>query len=176
MLCEECKKRPATVHFTKIVGDQKTEFHLCQQCAAQRGELGFLGNIQINFPNILSSFFDLDQKLQVDGDWQEDTQARCPSCGLSYGDFRELGQLGCSDCYKTFGAQMEPILRRIHGHTRHTGKIPRKHAGKLSQERELENYKAQLKEAIAREEYEQAAKLRDKIHALEKELGGGRRG
>ena len=57
MLCEECKKRPANVHLTKIIGDQKTEMHLCQQCAAERGELGFLG-MQINFPTFFC-FFDL---------------------------------------------------------------------------------------------------------------------
>lgn len=176
MLCEECKQRPATVHLTKIVNNQKTEMHLCQECAQERGELGFMGNIQINFPNLLSGFFDLDQHFNVEEPFSEELQEHCPSCGLSYNDFRELGQLGCSTCYKTFGEQMEPILRRIHGHTRHTGKVPRKHAGKLSLERKVENLKGELKEAVLREEYEKAAQLRDEVHALEKKLGRDNRG
>lgn len=171
MLCEECKKRSANVHLTKIIGDQKTEMHLCQQCAAERGELGFLGNVQINFPNILSGFFDLDQDFQVGDSWQKDLD-RCPSCDLSYRDFRELGQLGCSHCYETFGQQMEPILRRIHGHTRHTGKVPSKHEGQLKLQRQIEELRSQLKEVISREEYEKAAEIRDKIRDLESQLGG----
>lgn len=176
MLCEECKKRPATVHLTKIVNNQKTEMHLCGQCAQERGELGFMGNIQINFPNLLSGFFDLDQHFNVEEAMQEERVGHCPSCGLSYNNFRELGQLGCSSCYKTFGELMEPILRRIHGHNRHTGKVPKKHAGKLNLEREIHNLREQLQAAVSREEYEKAAQLRDKIHALEKDLGRDHRG
>ena len=37
MLCQECKKNPATVHVTKIVNNIKTELHLCQSCAGERG-------------------------------------------------------------------------------------------------------------------------------------------
>ncbi len=174
-MCEECKKRPASVHLTKIVNNQKTEMHLCEQCAQERGELGFMGNIQINFPNLLSGFFDLDQHFNVEAPPTKEEQERC-SCGLSFNDFRELGQLGCSSCYRTFGQQIDPILRRIHGHTRHTGKVPRKHEGKLSLQRKIQSLRQELNEVVSREEYEKAAQLRDEIHGLEKELGGEQNG
>lgn len=175
MLCEECKTRPASVHLTKIVNNQKTEMHLCEECAQQRGEFGFMGNIQINFPNLLSGFFDLDKYFNVGTSLEDEIQDRC-SCGLSFNNFRELGQLGCSSCYRTFGQQIDPILRRIHGHTRHTGKIPKRHEGKLGLKRKLQDLREELKRVIEREEYEKAAKIRDQIHALEKELGGERDG
>lgn len=31
MMCQECGQRPATLHFTKIVNGDKTEFHLCER-------------------------------------------------------------------------------------------------------------------------------------------------
>jgi protein arginine kinase activator len=34
MLCQICKKKEATITFTKIVGGQKTEIHLCKDCAS----------------------------------------------------------------------------------------------------------------------------------------------
>lgn len=33
MNCEECGKRQATLHLTKIVNGEKTEYHICEQCA-----------------------------------------------------------------------------------------------------------------------------------------------
>ncbi|GAG61436.1 unnamed protein product, partial [marine sediment metagenome] len=34
MLCQICKKKEATITLTKIVGGQKTEIHLCKDCAS----------------------------------------------------------------------------------------------------------------------------------------------
>ena len=39
MICEVCRKNAATVHVTKVVNNVRTELHLCQQCARERGEL-----------------------------------------------------------------------------------------------------------------------------------------
>lgn len=39
MQCQECGKRPATLHFTKIVNGEKTEFRICESCAREKGEI-----------------------------------------------------------------------------------------------------------------------------------------
>jgi protein arginine kinase activator len=41
MNCEECKQQPATVHLTKIFNNQKTELHLCEECAKHHDDLPF---------------------------------------------------------------------------------------------------------------------------------------
>lgn len=41
MLCENCGKRPATVHYTQIINGLKTEMHLCEVCAKQKGAIEF---------------------------------------------------------------------------------------------------------------------------------------
>ena len=38
MICQECNKRPATLHFTKIINGEKEQFQLCEQCAQEKGE------------------------------------------------------------------------------------------------------------------------------------------
>ena len=35
MMCDECKQRPASVHWTSVVNGQSTSLHLCAQCAAK---------------------------------------------------------------------------------------------------------------------------------------------
>ena len=38
MICEECHEREASLHFTKIINGEKTEFHICEHCAKEKGE------------------------------------------------------------------------------------------------------------------------------------------
>lgn len=169
MLCEECKKRPATVHLTKIVNNVKTEAHLCEECARAKGEFGFMSEPAFTFQNFLSGLFDLGQSVPA-GTFPGTAVPRCPNCGLSYSDFKRLGQLGCSECYEQFHEQIQPLLRRIQAGTSHAGKVPGKSGGSLRIQREIESLREQQKAAIAREEYERAAELRDRIRELEGKL------
>ena len=61
MLCEECQKREATVHYTKVVNNQKTEYHLCEQCAREKGELDFSWGFEPGFSihNLLAGLLDM---------------------------------------------------------------------------------------------------------------------
>lgn len=166
MLCEACGKRPASVHVTKVINNVKSESHLCQECAYQQGQFSWFTEPAVTFHNILAGLFDPDTaKGGLPG---AQPHARCENCGLSFGDFRRLGHLGCDTCYSTFGGMLESLLRRVHGSTRHTGKVPSGGAhGPLSKKRRLRQLRQQLEQAIKTENYEQAAVLRDQIRALE---------
>ena len=94
----------------------------------------------------------------------------CPNCGMSYADFQQTGKIGCSVCYGTFRRQLEPLLRRIHGTSTHSGKIPRRSGGTLELKQEIKRLRGELKEKVAQEEYEEAARLRDEVRALEQKL------
>ena len=92
---------------------------------------------------------------------------------MTYDDFKKIGRLGCSDCYATFQVSLAPLLKRIHGSNQHLGKVPNavvmKEQKALSKiHEELETVKAELQKAIKKEEFEEAASLRDKIKFLEK--------
>lgn len=169
MLCEECREREATVHLTKIVNQQKTEAHLCEECARKRSDQ-FLMEPSFTFHNILAGLFEPEEVSSVSLGPKVVQRVRCENCGLSFADFRRLGHLGCSRCYDQFESQLEPVLRRIHGATRHVGKVPARVGGRLRAQRDLARLEEELREAIAKEEYERAAQLRDKIRSLRQQV------
>lgn len=159
MMCEQCGKSQATMHYTSIVNGEKTEMHLCAQCAQER-------NLS------LSQSFDIGQLLSGLMAGEKSTAQRvpaCPKCGMDLRTFQKGGVLGCMECYKAFQAQLEPLLTRIHGHVRHTGKAPVRTGGGIALRREMDRIGHEMKKAIALEDFERAAELRDKLRALEKE-------
>ena len=94
---------------------------------------------------------------------------QCPRCGLLYSAFRETGRLGCADCYSAFQFQLRPLLRRIHGDTRHRGKVPAHDGEGASRSRQVQRLYDELQRAVDREEFERAAEVRDEIKRLEGE-------
>lgn len=176
MWCERCKQRPATVHVTKVINNHKTESHLCAVCAQQSGidsgkELGFLFEPNFSFHHLLAGLLENEFGLQKGGlTAYQGTTEKCPTCGLTFSDFRKLGLLGCADCYRVFGEFLEPLLRRVHGNITHTGKVPKRTGGKVRIKKEIEALRRELQDAIRREAYEEAAKLRDEIRAKEEKL------
>ncbi len=169
MMCEECGQHPASALVVTDVNGKRNEMHLCQECMQKHTGIGFFHEFNepsFTFHNILAGLFD-PAGLMAQGQLQYKQKTRCPSCGLTFSDFRRLGQLGCSDCYKTFEAQLMPIIRRIHGSVEHTGKQASGNAVAAQNTRHLEELRQQLREAIAAEAYEKAAELRDEIKKLE---------
>lgn len=167
MLCDNCKSKPACVHVTKIINNQKIEKHLCEDCAQSTGEMSFsmVNNFSVN--DFLKGMFNHEF---INGASPK-TEIACHNCGMTYTDFSSSGKIGCSACYQVFGAKLEPLIRRIHGTCRHTGKVPKRGQGTLEVKHRLKQMKQELERHIASEEYEQAAKLRDEIRALEKQIG-----
>ncbi|NLW10364.1 MAG: hypothetical protein GX036_11000 [Firmicutes bacterium] len=172
MWCEQCKERPATVHITKVINNHKTEKHLCEVCAQTSGsDLGFLFEPSFSFQKLLTGL--LEGEMGMEEALAPSTMTRgrgCPVCGLTFSDFRRIGRLGCGDCYTEFGTGLDPLLRRIHGSTVHNGKAPKRTGGAIRVKKEIEQLRKKLKEAIQREAYEEAAKLRDEIRAKEKNM------
>jgi protein arginine kinase activator len=60
-----------------------------------------------------------------------------------------------------------PLLESIHGDARHCGKTPRQSAASKQIEGELTQLRSRLKQAVIKEDYEEAARLRDQIRQLE---------
>jgi len=188
MNCQECKQRPATVHLTKIFNGQKTEMHLCEECAKHHDDLPFNIGFSIE-PNFSIQKFlagllggagasaggasaPAETPDAVGSDAAEEPAIPCCSnCGMTYRQFRQIGRFGCSQCYLSFAGQFEPLLRRVQGNSSHTGKVPMRVRGLLGHKREIEQLRQELQAAISAEAYERAAVLRDRIHALKGRIG-----
>lgn len=156
MLCDKCKQNNATVHITRIINGVMQEEHLCTQCAAASGQI--LGATQpIGWQHLLGGF---TQPVQ---------DKRCSQCGLSYSDFSRSGKMGCPQCYREFTNQVPELLHRIHGATRHVGKVPARGREEVIVDRKIKTMKEELAQLVAAEKFEEAAKLRDEIKNLEQD-------
>jgi protein arginine kinase activator len=166
-VCQFCGD-PATVHLTDIVNKKKREMHLCENCARRQNLLPDAPSPQLNLPALLQLLMNQFAPAATGTDAEEGDPASltCPTCGLKYAQFRADGRLGCPEDYEVFYPVLVPILERVHRGLQHNGKVP--HAVRRRRERdELVDLKAQLTEAVAAEDYEEAARLRDRIRGKE---------
>lgn len=166
MLCQKCKKNEVTVFVKVAVNNKVTEMHLCNTCAFEKG-IGLNINASgIPITDIFSNVGEFVKEFLP----KEKKGLYCSSCGLKYSDFKENGKLGCSDCYRNFELQLTELLTRIHGNYLHTGKKyieKEQKISKMETRKLIEDLKKSLKNAVDREDFESAAKLRDKIKELE---------
>jgi len=163
MQCQICGKRPAVVHFTEIVNNKKSEYHVCEKCAEEKGYHVPLVKTKFSVGDLLAGM------VEQPGSAEEARVGRvqCPKCGLVYSNFKETGRLGCSECYPTFRSQLRPLLRRVHGSTKHVGKAPVRDAARVALRREVQRLHEELQKAVEREDFESAADLRDRIKKME---------
>lgn len=173
MLCEECKQGPATVHLTKVINNKKYEKNLCSHCAKEDGESEFPFEPTYSINNLLAGLLNLDPSAGTRAQKLQYNLPACENCGMSYTEFSRNGRLGCSVCYTYFGKQLEPLLRRIQGGAKHAGKVPSRIGGALMTRGKIQQLRQELLKYISREEFEQAARVRDEIKKLDESLGAG---
>ena len=159
MVCESCGKNPVTMCVKTIINGELTEYSLCAECAQKLGYGNMLTGLGRNFSSLLGGFFG-------DADPTEEETVHCKCCGSSFDDIARSGKVGCAECYHTFYDRLIPLIHRIHGNTKHRGKVP----GDVPQvlpNNQLSLMRNELREAINSENFEQAAALRDRIRELE---------
>jgi len=166
MLCQVCNSEEATIYVTKIVNGKKTQMHICKNCANQKENLDLNGPFTIH--SLLSGLLDMYGEGPSKAGF--DMGSQCQNCGMTFSKFRQVGRFGCDKCYETFGSRLTPMLKRIHGDINHGGKIPKRTGGTNKLKKEIEILKAQLNQAVIREEFEKAADIRDRIKGLEKQI------
>ena len=166
MLCQFCKKRDATIHVTNVDNNKVRAIHICAQCAEERG-LDELKKSNFAMTDFVAGLFDSAFAAAEKGASPDS----CPNCGTSYSAFQEVGRLGCSQCYEFFQKQLIPLLRSIHGNTRHLGKIPQRYGRQVSLRRKVRELQEELDGAVQLEQYERAAQLRDEIRSLTESEG-----
>lgn len=166
MKCQKCKVNDATTKIKRVVNGEYTEYILCADCAH---EMGFNNVFDSTMPDmfggLLKSIFGaaLPSRSQA---------TRCPVCSSTYGDITNTGKVGCANCYKLFYTELLPSVKRIHGNTKHSGKRPEllkaeENNTDNSTDTELDTLKADLEKAIAEQNFELCAELRDKIKERE---------
>ena len=165
MLCCICKQKEAKVHLTQIVGDKMQKVDLCEECAKHKG---------VNDPAGFS-LADLLLGLGAAQELEQSTggvEVKCPHCGFTQADFKKAGRLGCSHCYLTFSDGLEGLLKSMHKGTKHVGKIPQAYQQSRDLAEKLKALQKKLDKAVAEENFEQAAVMRDEIKTTREKLSG----
>ncbi len=160
MKCQICKKAEASIHVTNMVGDKVKKLHLCRKCAEEKG-YDYIKKSNFKMGDLLSGLVSSSHKSA-----EKKEGLVCPNCGLSFSEFERVSRLGCSECYRFFQIQLPPLLRSIHGDTRHVGKFPKRMGKRLELKRSIDRLRNELDRAVEVEDYEKAAELRDRINDL----------
>ncbi len=160
MLCNACGEREGVVKVTKMENNSVTFEHLCEKCAAGRG-------IETTVAMEKHPLSDFLSGVQQHAGSQADV-VKCAFCSTTLREFRSSGRLGCRHCYGTFEQSLRELLRKIHGNSRHAGRRYEPPAPALFEgPSTLLELRERLKRAVATEQFELAASLRDKIKGLE---------
>lgn len=165
MLCQVCSKNDATLHYTKIINGEIEELHLCEGCSKGNHEFDF--DKTFSFHKLLTEIIDGVQDSKISNK-QEDLY--CEKCNLKYSEFKQLGKLGCDQCYDSFKEKLFPLIKSVQGSDEHIGKIPSRASEGLKKQKEIEKLRDSLDQYILDENFEDAAVMRDRIRELEEEL------
>ena len=166
MLCNVCGKNEARVHLSQIEEGKTTRVDLCEFCAKERG---------IDDASLVSDLISGIQgkKTTTLSPTGGEPALRCSVCGYTQADLKKTGRLGCSHCYKAFEEKLKKILKSMHPAVSHVGKNPEKiKAKKIPRELKARSLhlQEQLKRAVKREQFEEAAVLRDELKAVREEI------
>lgn len=157
--CSDCR-RPVRVRYTEVIGFECSEMSMCGSCP--------------EFEKRLQWAYHLSSRM--DSSVAAEAGLACGNCGTTLGAVRVGMLLGCSHCYELFGSVLLEELvasRRVapgasierKGAFLHLGRGPGE-VKEMSPTLKLFALNEALSETLAREDYEQAALLRDQIRQI----------
>ncbi|MBQ7740567.1 MAG: UvrB/UvrC motif-containing protein [Eubacterium sp.] len=165
MKCTNCNKNEANTHIKRIINGKREEMHLCEDCAR---ELGVMDEFSFE-PFTMDSFFGNLLGAGVKSFNSLTGIDRCTYCGTAFNDIVNSGRVGCAHCYDKFENKLTPSIEKLHGKAKHIGKCVSytEQAEEKSEEKDdMNSLKAQLKQAVEEQRFEDAAVLRDKIRDI----------
>lgn len=185
MMCEECGQKEATASLTVLINGEEVTRALCSDCMGRMQAMSSGGGIR----NVLTALLGvLGGSVRNPGvGFTDEEMNRVCSCGLSGRGLYSGRRAGCPDCYKTFA----PMLKRLTGNVRSGSLLPFEKSAVEEAVKEVpaqEEFTAeeahesnevalgmmihklqdQMNEAVAREDYETAASIRDQLRTLSK--------
>jgi len=158
--CSFCSEL-ASYYVLDILSGDKKEWYLCVQCMTKYDKSGYL--IKFAIPLTKEAL-----AAQVSSH-QAKPETTCPNCGMTLSKFMRTKRVGCANDYDLF--KLGPVLKEYHKADQHVGKFPQNQT--LPPEvvnNRLDHLRSAMEQAIESEKYEDAAKLRDEIRALKKDV------
>lgn len=162
MLCDFCKEREAVIFLEQMSGSgQKRKINMCAECAIDRGISSDPRSIEASIGDLFKELANLSRKAQ------RESRRMCPVCGLSVGEIRKKGIVGCPECYAIFKEDIRKYIMGKGIKGVYTGSMPERLSNMRSVLNDRIVLQDKLSQAIEKEEYEKAAMYRDYLRALE---------
>jgi protein arginine kinase activator len=157
MLCQRCMKRAAQFHSYRIINNELIDIHLCSQCIENNEHREEPNSIDDKLHSLLDVLLESNTT-----NGNSKSGQRCEDCGTSLAEIEKTGLAGCPRCYDIFS---QVILK---GSEKNYVLSPalKDSGGGLTF---LDRLETRLQKAVEREDFEEAAKIRDKIQNLEEE-------
>ncbi|HOO56718.1 MAG TPA: hypothetical protein PLN69_07830 [bacterium] len=146
----------------------------CDSCAEEVGIFSALRRVE----SLLHGF-----GASIEGDIQMDSlpvpvefAEACHSCGTELVEFERKFMFGCEECSKVFGSLVANYMTILGGNPNggvgfYRGDPPNSYSEKTK----ISDLRKSIDEKIRSEEYDKAAKQRDRLNALEEELNARRK-
>lgn len=163
-LCDICHTHPATFHYRENRDGVKKEMHLCAHCAGEKG-IGIKEMFSVE-PMAPFSLFSAKSPSFAG-------ESICPVCRTSLAQIRKRGVFGCAGCFDAFASRLDmtPFVGKGYQGERLVKKEEQTEKPDEKKEETIEESLAalrdELKRAVAEENYEKAATLRDEIRKKE---------
>ena len=161
MRCDICKTKEAVIHIQQIIGKERVDLHICENCALERGIADEEDRIDLSISNLLNGLIDRS-------DMAEARDKACSRCSSSWEEIIKRERVGCEECYSAYDKEIRAYLHKMIGKTQHRGKYPQRLLTYKTILVDVVKLKEGLREAVKREDYEKAALLRDRINKLER--------
>lgn len=158
MLCQNCGNHEADFHYSSNVNGEAREIHLCSDCASKMDSFPAKDESGDYLGSMISELLGTQKRTPQPGS--------CPFCGTDAQSIRNSGKVGCAHCYDNFSAILTPYIRQIHGNGTHRGKLPNNAGESAKLAKQLDVLEHELRAAVAAEEYEKAAGIRDRLKSL----------
>lgn len=159
MICECCHQEEATIHLTQVIDGQTKKLNLCQKCAQKNG-------IDLNSPISITDVLLGLGAQPAEGGGSNEFDLSCSRCQMTRAEFKKRARLGCPECYKAFMGELNALTKAMHPGSQHIGKIPARQGNEARLTAQIAALQKDIETAIAKEQYEVAAELRDKIKVL----------
>ncbi len=178
MKCDFCYNNEATIHLIKIQGTKVERINICKECAK---DFSFLNDEDFynDLAEILYKFFHKgnentgsDRNKKILKSLKYARNLKCSYCGIDLKTIKKMGRVGCGNCYSEFKDILFPIIKSIQGSLENKGKIPVNTSRKIKLEKSIRDLRNKLQSEIIIENFEEAAKIRDRIRKLEENIYG----
>lgn len=162
MKCELCGKKEAQLKIQQFIGSEMSELNICENCAEERGIISSENGYNMSLTELLTVL--VDTKGNKD---RGAVRSACPKCGMKPGEIRKRGMVGCAECYVSFRNEIASILSKAPVKPKHRGKYPARVQVYKTFFVDREKLREKLDHAVKSEEYEKAARIRDRLNELD---------